>query len=68
MSKQNFSTTEDHRRPQGLMAGNLKSEIFCNPRVVGVPCGYRDYFFSVISTVARVFSQSIYIWQPLPIS
>ncbi len=26
------------------------------------------YFFSVISTVARVFSQSRYMWQPVPIS
>ena len=26
------------------------------------------HFFSEISTVARVFSQSRYIWQPVPIS
>ena len=28
----------------------------------------RYYFFSEISMVARVFSQSKYIWQPVPIS
>ena len=28
----------------------------------------RVYFFSEISIVARVFSQSRYMWQPLPIS
>jgi len=27
-----------------------------------------DYFFSESSMVARVFSQSMYMWQPLPIS
>jgi hypothetical protein len=48
----------------------VKGFAFRFPRSASVPSVIKGlfYFFSDISIVARVFSQSIYMWQPVPIS